>query len=114
MFIALHWIRVNIRKGYSSYMKALISGIQILKSAHPFSMLCIKYSIYSPHEKVTDLVNLKDGHQRCVQVIRLRLLGIIDLNRVLATLQVQHRRLIKILREQIHVHGGGHHDDLEM
>lgn len=60
----------------------------------------------------TNLMNLKDGDQRCVEVIGLRLLGVIDLNRVLSTLQVEHRRLIEILREQVHVHGGGHHNDL--
>lgn len=63
---------------------------------------------------MTNLVNLKDSDQRGVEVIRLRLLGVIDLNLVLPTLQVQHRRLIKILREQVHVHGGGHHDDLRI
>lgn len=58
------------------------------------------------------LMDLEDGDESSLQIIRLGLLGVVDLNGMLPALQVQHRRLVEILRKQIHIHGRGHHDDL--
>lgn len=38
-----------------------------------------------------DLMDLEDGDERSVQIIRLRLLGVVDLNGMLPALQVEHR-----------------------
>lgn len=57
-------------------------------------------------------MDLEDGDESSLQIIRLGLLGVVDLNGMLPALQVQHRRLVEILRKQIHIHGGGHHYDL--
>lgn len=51
-------------------------------------------------------MDLKDGHQGGLEVVRLRLLGVEDLDGVLPALQVQHRRLVEVLREEVHIHGG--------
>lgn len=58
------------------------------------------------------LMDLEDGDESSLQIIRLGLLGVVDLNGMLPSFQVQYRRLVEILRKQIHIHGGGHHDDL--
>lgn len=57
-------------------------------------------------------MDLEDRNERRLQVVGLRLLGVVDLNVVLPPLKVQHGRLVKVLREQIHIHRGRHHDDL--
>ncbi len=63
---------------------------------------------------VTDLVNLKYGDERCLQIVGLGLFGVVDLNGMLSALQIQNRRFVEVLREQIHVHGGRHHKNLQI
>lgn len=41
-----------------------------------------------------------------MQVIRLRLLGVKNLDRMLPTLQVEDRGTVEILGEQVHTHRG--------
>lgn len=42
------------------------------------------------------LMDLEDGDESSLQIIRLLLLGVVDLNGMLSAFQVQHRRLIEI------------------
>lgn len=42
------------------------------------------------------LMDLEDGDESSLQVIRLWLLGVVDLNGMLSAFQVQHRRLVEI------------------
>lgn len=43
------------------------------------------------------LMDLEDGDESSLQIIRLWLLGVVDLNGMLPSFQVQHRRLVEIL-----------------
>lgn len=58
-------------------------------------------------------MDLEDRNECSLQIVRLGLLGVVDLNGMLPPLQVQHRRLVEVLREQIHIHRGRHDDDLQ-
>lgn len=52
------------------------------------------------------LMDLEDGDECSLQIVRLGLLGVVDLNGMLPALQVEHRGLVEVLGEQIHIHGG--------
>lgn len=52
------------------------------------------------------LVDLEDGHQCCLQVVALPLLGVEDLNGMLPAFQVDDRSSIEILGEQVNIHRG--------
>lgn len=57
-------------------------------------------------ERPSYLVDLEDGHQCCLQVVTLLLLGVKDVNGMLPALQVDDRSSTEVLGEQVNVHGG--------